>query len=71
MSRKEFDEIKESIKNIKDKSNAEIYTILEKMSLEFDIVKNSLLSLSSYLDDVESIYNSALKEYDSRNPQKQ
>lgn len=70
MTKKEFDDIKESVKNIKEKSNAEIYSILEKMSVEFEIVKNSLLSLSAYLDDIESIYNSALKEYDSRNPQK-
>lgn len=70
MTKKEFEDIKESVKNIKEKNNAEIYSILEKMSVEFEIVKNSLLSLSAYLDDIESIYNSALKEYDSRNPQK-
>lgn len=66
MKKNEFEEIKNKIKIANDLSNNDLVSILEKTSLEFDITKNSILSLSMYLDELENIYNYVLKEYENR-----
>ncbi len=66
MTKTDFENIKNKILDIKNQPNSELYDVLEKISLEFDITKNSILSLSSYLDELENIYNTTLKEYEKR-----
>lgn len=67
MTKIEFDNIREKLKELKELPNKELIEILEKTSQEFDMVKNTILSLTQYLDDVEEIYNKTLKEYETRN----
>jgi len=66
MTKEEFEKIKEDFKNIKDLPNKDLLNILDKTSIEFEVVKNTILSLSQYMDDIENIYNSTLKEYEKR-----
>lgn len=66
MSEIEFNDIKEKLKNINDLENNKLVNILEKTSIEFEIVKNTILSLSQYMSDIEDIYNLTLKEYEKR-----
>ena len=66
MTKTDFENIKNKILDIKNQPNSELYDVLEKISVEFDITKNSILSLSSYLDELENIYNTTLKEYEKR-----
>jgi hypothetical protein len=66
MTKTDFENIKNKILDIKNQPNSELYEVLEKISVEFDITKNSILSLSSYLDELENIYNTTLKEYEKR-----
>ena len=66
MTKTDFENIKNKILEIKNQPNSELYEVLEKISVEFDITKNSILSLSSYLDELENIYNTTLKEYEKR-----
>lgn len=66
MKKEEFEKIKEDVKNLKDLPNKDLVSILDATSTEFEIVKNTILSLSQYLDDIENMYNTTLKEYDNR-----
>ncbi len=66
MTKTDFENIKNKILDIKNQPNSELYDVLEKISVEFDVTKNSILSLSSYLDELENIYNTTLKEYEKR-----
>ncbi len=66
MTRQYFDKIKEDVKILKELPNKDLALILDVTSTEFEIVKNTILSLSQYLDDIENIYNTTLKEYDNR-----
>lgn len=66
MIKEEFDKIKEDFKDIKNLPNKDLVDILDKTSTEFEIVKNTILSLTQYMDDIENIYNSTLKEYEKR-----
>jgi hypothetical protein len=66
MTRQDFDKIKGDVKILKELPNKDLVLILDVTSTEFEIVKNTILSLSQYLDDIENIYNTTLKEYDNR-----
>lgn len=66
MNKKDFEAIKENIKKLNELTNNDLVDILDKTSIEFDITKNSILSLSMYLDEIEKIYNHVLKEYENR-----
>lgn len=66
MTKEEFNKIKEDSKNTKELPNKDLLEILEKTSTEFEIVKNTILSLTQYMDDIENIYNLTIKEYEKR-----
>lgn len=66
MTKKEFESLKEEIKDIKNINNDKLIQIMENISIEFDVTKNSILSLSMYLDSLEEMYNFVLKEYEDR-----
>jgi len=66
MTKAEFEEILEKSNNLSELNNDKLVSILENISLEFDITKNSILSLSIYLDKIEEVYNATLKEYEKR-----
>jgi hypothetical protein len=40
---------------------------MDKLSQEFEEIKNSIIGMSFYLDKIEELYNRILKEYQNRN----
>lgn len=67
MTTEEFNLIKEKVKTISEQPNSSLIEIMDKTSIEFEIIKSNIISLTYYLDDVENIYNITLKEYQNRN----
>jgi hypothetical protein len=66
MTKEEFDTILNQQKNLKDLPNAKLIEFMDKLSLDFDIVKKNIIDQTIYLDKVEELYNSILKEYQFR-----
>jgi len=66
MTKEEFDTILNQQKNLKDLPNAKLIEFMDKLSLDFDIVKKNIIDQTIYLDKVEELYNSVLKEYQFR-----
>ncbi len=65
-----MEHIKEDITNdalrLKELSNANLVERLDNLSIEFEKIKNQILTLTYELDSVEGLYNKFLKEYQSR-----
>lgn len=65
-----MEQIKEDITNdalrLKELSNANLIERLDSLSVEFEKIKNEILTLTYQLDSVEGLYNKFLKEYQSR-----
>jgi hypothetical protein len=59
-------EIVDIIKDYKNRPNKDLIKVLDLLSQEFEITKNTLIKLSNHLDKVEHTYNTILKEYDGR-----
>jgi hypothetical protein len=53
--------------DLKNESNSTLVSYLDKLSIEFDVVKTNIIELTYHLDKVEELYNKILKEYESRN----
>lgn len=53
-------------KNISDLPNVDLIEYLDKLSIEFEILKNNIISMTHKLDEIEMFYNKILKEYQSR-----
>jgi hypothetical protein len=66
MNKEEFENIIESQKELKDQPNSKLIELMEKLTTEFDLTKESIINSTIYLDRVEELYNSILKEYESR-----
>lgn len=66
MTKIEIEGIMSQIPNIKNIQNSILETHLEKLSAEFDITKNNIISLTYHLDTVEELYNKILEEYKTR-----
>lgn len=65
-----MEQVKEDITNdalrLKELSNANLIERLDSLSIEFEKIKNEILTLTYQLDSVEGLYNKFLKEYQSR-----
>jgi hypothetical protein len=65
-----MEQVKEDITNdalrLKELSNANLIESLDSLSIEFEKIKNEILTLTYQLDSVEGLYNKFLKEYQSR-----
>lgn len=66
MNKENFDKITKQIPEIKDLPNSELINIMDDLSSEFDRVKQNIIDLTFYLDKIELMYNTTLKEYDLR-----
>lgn len=51
---------------LKDLPNTQLVDMLDKISEDYDLTKNNLINMTYYLDNLEIMYNSILKEYSSR-----
>lgn len=67
MTQEEFKILGEVVKDMKNIPNAKLEETMDKLSLEFESTKNTILGLSFYLDKLEEMYNSLLKEHTDRN----
>ena len=67
MTQEEFKIVGEVVKDIKNIPNTKLEETMDKLTLEFESTKNTILGLSFYLDKLEEMYNTLLKEYTERN----
>jgi len=66
MTKEEFDIILKKQKNLKDLPNSKLIEFMDKLSMDFEIVKKNIIDQTIYLDKIEELYNNFLKEYQSR-----
>lgn len=66
MNKEEFENIIELQKELKDQPNSKLIEVMERLTTEFDLTKESIINSTIYLDKVEELYNNVLKEYESR-----
>ena len=67
MTQEEFKILAEVAKHAKNVPNSRLERTMDQLSNEFEITKNNILGLSFYLDKIEELYNTMLKEYQERN----
>jgi ribosomal protein S17E len=67
MNKEEFDNILSEQKNIKNIPNSKLIEYMDIVTEDFETTKSNLINMSYYLDKLEELYNSMLKEYQSRN----
>ena len=67
MTKEDFDNILSEQKNIKNIPNSKLIEYMDIVTEDFETTKSSLINMSYYLDKLEELYNSMLKEYQSRN----
>lgn len=67
MTQEEFKLIQEHATNVDKMPNAKLEESMDKLSQEFEEIKNSIIGMSFYLDKIEELYNRILKEYQNRN----
>ena len=66
MNKEEFENIIKLQKELKDQPNSKLIEVMERLTTEFDLTKESIINSTIYLDKVEELYNNVLKEYESR-----
>lgn len=66
MTKKEFTEITEQQKDLKNLPNSKLIEFMDKLSLEFDVTKENIIKYTYYLDNIEILYNNTLKEFQER-----
>lgn len=67
MTQEEFKVFMEVAKDVQNVPNNRLEQTMDKLAEEFETTKQSILGLSVYLDKVEELYNTILKEYQNRN----
>ena len=67
MTQEEFKILVEVAKDAKNVPNMMLEQTMDQLSKEFETTKQSILGLSFYLDKIEELYNTMLKEYQERN----
>ena len=66
MNKEEFENIVKELGDLKNLPNSKLIEIMDKLTNDFDLTKNSIIGLTVYLDGVEELYNKTLKEYQFR-----
>ena len=66
MKKEEFENILKLQSDLKDQPNSKLIEVMDKLTTEFDLTKESIINSTLYLDKVEELYNNMLKEYQSR-----
>jgi hypothetical protein len=55
MNKEEFENIIKDLGDIKNLPNSELIKIMDKLTTDFEITKNNIISLTIYLDKVEEL----------------
>lgn len=66
MKKEEFEEIKNQQSGLKNLPNTTLINFMDKLSTDFETIKESIIQQTIYLDEVEALYNNILKEFQSR-----
>ena len=66
MTQEEFNVINEIVKESKNIPNSKLEETMDKLTSEFESTKNTIITMSFYLDKLEELYNNLLKEYKER-----
>jgi len=66
MTKIELEGIISQKSNLKNLPNATLVEFMDKLTSDFEITKQTLISLTLHLDKVEDTYNFILKEYQNR-----
>jgi len=66
MTQEEFKVISEIVKESKNIPKAKLEETMDKLTSEFETSKNAIIGMSFYLDKLEELYNTLLKEYKER-----
>jgi prefoldin subunit 5 len=64
---KNSEKILEIIKDYKNKNNKELETAMDFLKENFETTKQIILKMTNHFDEVESLYNRILEEYQTRN----
>ena len=67
MTQEELKVMVEVTKDVKNVPNNRLEQTMDQLAEEFETTKQNILGLSLYLDKVEELYNTILKEYQNRN----
>ena len=67
MTQEELKVMVEVAKDVKNVPNNRLEQTMDQLAEEFETTKQNILGLSLYLDRVEELYNTILKEYQNRN----
>lgn len=66
MTKEEFETIKSQQIDLKNLPNTDLIDSMDKLSTDFETIKQSIIQQTIYLDEVELLYNNILKEFQSR-----
>jgi hypothetical protein len=66
MTKIEIESIISQKGNLKNLPNATLVEYMDKLTNEFEITKQNIISFTLHLDKVEQIYNIILSEYKNR-----
>ena len=66
MNKEEFENIIKLQGELKDQPNSKLIEVMDKLTTEFDLTKDTIIKSTLYLDKVEELYNNILNEYQSR-----
>jgi hypothetical protein len=66
MTKIELEGIISQKSNLKNLPNATLVEFMDKLTSDFEITKQTLISLTLHIDKVEDTYNFILKEYQNR-----
>ncbi len=62
-----IEKFQEIIADIENCSNKELTQAMDFLNYDFNETKNIIIELTTHLDNVETLYNNVLREYQQRN----
>jgi hypothetical protein len=62
----EKDKIIDVIDDVTNKSNKDLFTALEQLSIEFENTKQLIIDLTRHLESIEDSYNTVNREIEKR-----
>jgi hypothetical protein len=65
----ETEKVTNIIKDYKSSSNKDLIYVMTFIQNDFNLTKETLIKLTHHLDKLEIVYNTILKEYESRTKQ--
>ena len=66
MKKEEFDNIIKEQLNLKDLPNNKLIEMMDLLTKDFELTKETIINSTRYLDKVEELYNNTLKVYQDR-----